>query len=308
MKRFFSLFISAVVLLSAIFAANAFTTSEYPGIVFINDYDDNFSVSGYTGDDSVLVVPETVYKKNVTRFDEKALWRNSVVESVIMNDIMTKVKQRAFYGCENLSYVYYSKKLEIIDDSAFSYNSSICSAFLGNTVIRQLGSNAYLNCENLKYVSLPDSLETINGAAFEKTALRKIVLPGKTKILGARSFAHNKKLKKLYVPASVTTIGTDILYGSDNVTVYTPEGSAMQTYCEEHGIDYKKTSEDIFPSRLPGDTNGDGEADVNDVTFIQRELAGYETDFFPDNCDIDGNCRLNINDAAELQYRIVGFK
>lgn len=285
-----------------------FSHPDYPGIEFENDFDDNLSVTGYTGTDPVLVVPETVYNKNVTRFEEKALKSNTVVQSVIMNDLMTNIRQRAFYQCSNLSNVYYSKNLQVVSSYAFAYDAQLSSAFLRNTLVRQIANNSYMNCAKLEYISLPDTLENIDGAAFEKTMLRKVVIPSGTTTIGARSFANIPSLEKFYAPGSLVIIGTDAFVNSPNVTVYTPEGSEMQTYCENNNIKYETLSEEDFPSRLPGDTNGDRELNINDVTFMQREIAGYKTDFYADNCDFNGDCKFNINDATDVQLRIVGLK
>ena len=308
MKKIISLTIALVIAALATFSASALTHHDNPALELANDIDDNLSVTGYTGSDPVLVIPESAYGKYITRFEEKALRGNTVIKSLIMNDRMTNVRQRAFYNCENLSYVYYSQGLQVIGKYAFAYDKQLQSAFLRNTVIRQLADDVYLNCENLEYVSLPDTIENIDGSVLDNTSIRKIVIPGKTASIGARSFANNSKLEKIYVPASVGTIGSSVLYNSPDVTVYTPEGSAMQAYCEENGIKYENLSEDKFPSRLLGDANGDGVVNINDVTFMQREIAGYKTDFYPDNCDFNGDCRFNINDATDVQFRIVGLK
>ncbi|MCR5653570.1 MAG: leucine-rich repeat protein [Ruminococcus sp.] len=308
MKKLISITAAFIIAAMSVISAGAFVHPDYPGIELANDFDDNLSVTGYSGTDPVLVVPETVYNKPVTRFEEKALRENTVIRSVIMHDNMTNVRQRAMYQCKNLSYVYYSKKLEVIGKYAFAYNSSLTSAFLRNTSIRELYDDVYLSCANLEYVSLPDTLTQIDGAVFEKTAVRKIVIPNGVTFIGSRCFADALKLEKIYVPASVEVINTGVLANAANVTVYTPEGSAMQTYCEENNIRFENLSEDKFPSRLLGDTNGDRELDINDVTFIQREIAGYKTDFYPDNCDFNGDCKLNINDATDIQLRLVGLK
>ena len=317
MKKILSLIIALIIAALSVLSAAAavspkrpveFEHNDYPGIEFANDWDDNLMVTGYTGTNPELVVPETVYNKQVTRFESNALDNNTVVKSVIMNDNMTMIRSWAFNKCTNLSYVYYSKKLQVIEKNAFSYDDSLTSAFLRNTLVRSIYANAYMSCPNLEYVSLPDTMESIEGAGFYKTAIRKLVIPSGTTTIGARSFAQDTKLEKLYVPASVENIGSSVLDGSTNVTVYTPENSAMYTYCQDNSINCEALSEEDFPSRLLGDTNGDKEVNINDVTFIQREIAGYKTDFYPDNCDYNGDCKLNINDGTDIQLHIVGLK
>lgn len=317
MKKIISIVVAALLASLSVLSAGAavkhdsptmFSHDSYPGIEFVNDWDDNLAVSGYTGTNPVLTVPETVYDKKVLRFDENALEGNGVVTTVIMNDNMTKIGKMAFYQCSKLSSFYYSKSLQFIDKNAFSYDAQINCAMLRNTATRELGANVYYSCSNLEYVTLPDTIETIGGMAFEKTAVRKIILPSSTLNIGARAFANCTNLEKVYVPESVINISSSAFYKSDNVTVYTPEGSAAQTYCADNNIKCEVLSEENFPSRLIGDTNGDGELNINDVTFMQREIAGYKTDFYPDNCDFNGDCRFNINDATEVQYKLVGLK
>lgn len=308
MKKTVSILLAIIIAVASLFSAGAFVSPDYPNIDFTNDFDDNLYVSGYTGTDSVLTIPEVVYGKNVLRLGKKSLKGVEALESVIMHDNMTIIRERAMYQCPNLSHVYYSKKLEVIEAYALAYNTEkITSALLRDTAVRQIGDGAYMECNNLEYLALPDTLEQIDGTVFNKTSVRKLVLPSKTTIIGARSFAYCDKLEKIYVPASVTVIGTDVFHGSNNVTVYTPEGSAMQEYCNDNNIACVTLSEESFPSRLLGDTNGDGELTINDVTFIQRELASYKTDFYADNCDFNGDCSLNINDATTLQLRLVGL-
>lgn len=308
MKKVGSIFVAALIAVLAAVSAGALQSPDYPGLEFANDTDDNLVVSGYTGSNPVLEIPEKIYDKNVLRIGEKSLKGNSVISSLIMNDNMTNIRARALYQCPNLSYVYYSKNLEVIWDYAFGYNkTNITSAFLRNTAVREIGAGAYMECNNLEYLSLPDTLEQLDGTVFNNTAIRKVYLPGDVKTIGARCFAYCSNLKEVYVPASVTSIGTDVFFGSDNLTVYTPENSAMYEYCQSNGINCAVLGEDKFPSRLLGDTNGDYDLTINDVTFIQRELAGYKTDFCADNCDFNGDCKLDINDATMLQLKLVGL-
>ena len=61
------------------------------------------------------------------------------------------------------------------------------------------------------------------------------------------------------------------------------------------------------PSK-PGDVNGDGEVDINDVTLLISKVLGQtitET-FIESNADLDGNNDLDINDVTDLIDLVLG--
>ncbi len=304
MKRLISFLLITALLLTSAFSAGALTLSG--GVEVANDFDDQLAVTGYSGTDPVVTIPETAYNKVIRRFDLKAFYNNQVVETVIMHDNMTQVKKWALKSCSNLKNVYFSKSLAVLYDQSFAYDPKLTSALLRNTEINELNVGVFTN-SGVEYVALPDTLKSVYGTVFEKTQIRRINLPSGVTQVGNRCFANCEKLTEVYIPASVTKLGEDVFRNTPNVTVFTTEGSAAQNYCSENGVNCQVIGSDKFPSRLVGDVNGDGVVNINDVTFIQRELLGYKTNFYPDNCDFDGNCVFNIDDATKIQLRLVGL-
>lgn len=67
--------------------------------------------------------------------------------------------------------------------------------------------------------------------------------------------------------------------------------------------------------KLIGDVNYDGIIDINDVTYIQRHLAGYE-DYFIDKsdnaqleiADFNKDDKIDINDVTAIQMMLAGYK
>ncbi len=307
MKKIVSLIIAAAVLAATAFSAGALTAPGYPGVQLANDWDDQLTVTGYTGDDPVVRIPETAYDKVVKRIDQKAFYNNQIVEKLIMHDNMTQVKKWGVRSCPNLKNVYYSKSLVVLYDQAFSYNSKLTSAFLRNTALDEMNVGVYMSSA-VEYVSLPDTLKSIYATVFENTKVRRVDIPDGVTQIGNRCFAGCAQLEAVYIPASVKKLGEDVFRNSDNVTVYTTQGSAAQKYCSENNVNCVVINEDEIPSKLLGDVNGDKDVNINDVTFMQRELAGYKTDFYPQNCDYDNNCIFDINDATRLQLDLAGFR
>lgn len=86
---------------------------------------------------------------------------------------------------------------------------------------------------------------------------------------------------------------------SKNTTVKTKAGIQTEKITQNQ-------QEDIA---LMGDANGDGQVNIDDVTLIQRVLAGLVADKdgkIVQRCDIDGN-GLDIKDATAIQEYLAGF-
>lgn len=64
-----------------------------------------------------------------------------------------------------------------------------------------------------------------------------------------------------------------------------------------------------MPDTVYGDVDGDGKTSIEDVTIIQKYLAGYET--FTDEvkaaADVDGNGAVDISDVTNIQKHIAGL-
>lgn len=314
MKRLLSIILlfilSSVMFLSSAMGVNAatlVTSDEYPDFVFSSDWDDTFAVYSYVGTNPDMVVPEYVYDRYVKRIDDKAFYQNSVINTAYLHDGMTQIRKWGFRKCENLENVYYSKDFIVFYDYAFSDNPKLSSALLRNTKINALYSGAYYNDPALKYVSLPDTMVTLGPSVFAKTAIDTFVVPSGVETVDNMCFAYNESLTSLYVPASVTRIGSNVFHNTPNVTVYGIEGSTIQTYCEDNNVNFVAINEADYPSNTLGDVNNDGEVSIRDVTAMQLSLANISTTFFSQNCDVNEDCKFNINDATYIQHKLAGF-
>ena len=86
--------------------------------------------------------------------------------------------------------------------------------------------------------------------------LYSLLLPSKLKTVGDEAFLNCKNLKEIYIPSTVTFIGShafgfwknsDGTYSRMNtVTIYCTEGSAAQEYAEENDLNYQIISDAAF--------------------------------------------------------------
>jgi len=99
-----------------------------------------------------------------------------------------------------------------IGSSAFSGCSELTEVVIPNGV-KTIGNYAFSNCPNLSSVKIPNSVETIEEKAFYYW-----------------SWSGNNQLKTITIPASVKTLGNNIV--EQNTIIYCYKNSAALDYCK----------------------------------------------------------------------------
>ena len=96
-------------------------------------------------------------------------------------------------------------------------------------------------------------------------------------------------------------------YSDDKISF---EVSAGETYYIKPPQNYAgSVTLTMSQTLIKGDANGDGKVDINDVTQIQKKLAGFEIeDFRSGSADVTGDGDVTIEDATEIQKYLAGFE
>lgn len=128
---------------------------------------------GYSGNDSELVIPESVQGHTVTRIAPFAFSRQRHITSVIIPDSVVSIGQESFYICPALKTLKLPAQLKIIGKNAFNY------------------------CKSLETVDIPYGTIHIDRHAFyDCSALQSITLPGTVGFLGEEVFGSDHANKK----------------------------------------------------------------------------------------------------------------
>ena len=125
----------------------------------------------------------------------KFLIENKIRKIVMPNTVRT-IGKEAFYSCERLTEIKFSKKLTKIGDYAFSNCARMKKYNLPKTV-KSIGKCAFRWNYSLKTVNVPKKVKTIKFATFEDCVnLKKVNMKSVTSI-ERRAFCGDKKLKKV---------------------------------------------------------------------------------------------------------------
>ena len=171
-------------------------------------------------------------------------WNETTGEGVITFDSeVTKIGNRAFYYCSDLTSVTIPNSVTEIGESAFEYCritsvtipnnvttiglgaffncTSLTSLTIGDSV-KTIGSDAFDNCYNLTSVTIPDSVTTIGNNVFNKCSrLISVIIGNSVTSIGNKAFYDCSSLTSVTIPNSVTTIGNYAFYGCKKLTSVT---------------------------------------------------------------------------------------
>lgn len=252
-------------------------TTDTSAFIFEYLEDSNsYSVSGYTGVDSDVVIPRVYEGLPVTQIGSYALLSTSVKSVVIHSDI-TVIDTFALSSCVELTTVTFEKgsKLQIIADAAFM-SSGLTSIEIPASV-KQIGIQTFDSCIDLTSVVFEkgSQLQSIGGNAFGSTAITSISIPASvtsfdcafndcrqlvtvvfegnniTKITDY-TFMNCLKLQSIVLPASVNSIGSKAFFMCNSPLVVYYGG--IQTQWEQ--LENKPQSTPYFYSETKPQESG----------------------------------------------------
>lgn len=278
------------------FVETAWYNSQSDGIVYHGT-----AACAYKGD---FAATETI-KDGTTIIVEGLFYGDEVLTSIHLPDSVEYIGDMAFEDCINLKKISLPKSLYTVCDETFLGCESLESVELSEVV--NIGVSAFAHCTSLKSIVIPESVEFgIDDSAFLNcTSLQEVTVNGNIQQIGSAVFMNCENLKSINIPKSVESIGNDVFEFCDNVTIKCYENSYAHEYAKTNGINYSL----IFDEREFGDINNDGKVDVNDVTHLQRYIAGFTDEsgapIIPDSdlgyVDITDDGTIDSRDVTALQ-------
>lgn len=304
-KRTLTALIAAVTLLAGVqCAAAAGGYYTYAGYTFAVS-GQNAIISEYEGTEKELYIPQSIFGYTVIGIEDSAFFGRDDFTSLSMTDAagLKTIGNYAFYQCSGVRAVKLPDALESIGTAAFMNCSGIETLSLSKRMT-QIPDRAFCNCSALSEVDLPDTVTS----------------------LGPDCFGGCTALSRITIPNSVSFIDSTAFQNDDQLVIYCYTGSYAQTFAQSSGYRYElldappepptevpaDTPTEPFSEAVEylGDTDGDGEVEIGDAAWIQRQVALMDLPFVfsQQRADADGDGNITLMDAALLQRWLSNLK
>ena len=219
-----------------------------------------------------VTIPETV-----TKIEERAFqWCESLDGTVVLPAALEQLGIYAYEGCTDLDGVRFTRNetegfTRTINNGAFQGCTSLKDVELTATAAT-LGNNLFTGCTSLETLILPEGITHMGVYLISGTAITKITVPaslktnsyenwggyngpfadcaalktvifaeGTTKVVDmtCANSRYESNLEKVYIPASVETIGEHAFDGCTKAVIYCEADSAAEQFARKKGIPYK---------------------------------------------------------------------
>ena len=142
---------------------------------------------------------------NPLSYAENLYVHGAPVTEVVIEEGVTKIPVRAFYGCSSLTSVTIPEGVTSIGDSAFRNCSGLESVTIPEGVT-SIGDSAFSHCSSLTSVTIPDSVTSIGNSAFcVCSSLTSITIPDSVTSIGVGAFQYCSKLATVYYCGTTET-------------------------------------------------------------------------------------------------------
>lgn len=195
------------------------------------------------------VIPKIIDGYPVTEISENAFKDCSFLQSIYIPNTVKYIKHGAFRNTSFLQSIQFEDNSELISIGDYAFHSAsyhnLKIDFGLNSVLEIIGAFAFYNNQILN-ITLPDTLRIIDNYAFAYSIFNKVILPDSIEIIGSYAFsnneflqhviisknsnllsigdfafAYNTDLKSIFIPDSITHVGSSIINNSTDAICYT---------------------------------------------------------------------------------------
>lgn len=169
--------------------------------------DGSYIVTGYSGSEVDIVIPDTYNETPVTGIYKEAFY-GSDIQSVVFGENISSIRTDAFRDASLLKSITFNKSQVDLESGAFFNCSNLESiTFNSGSSFENIGSFTFSCCSSLTSVELPEGVIYIRDFAFDRcSSLNSIELPESITTIGEGAFNGCTSLEQLTIPASVSRV------------------------------------------------------------------------------------------------------
>lgn len=204
-------------------------------------------ITGYTGQESRIVLPQQLGGLEVSAVDEGAFRDNDAIVSVEVPGSIQQVGNYAFAGCAALEEVTLGEGFQKIGTHAFENCAALAQVSIPDS-LRDIDTAAFSGCSSLTSIRLPDGLLSLGESAFAQSGLTSLSIPGSVKTIPSHLALKCASLETLTLNEGIATWGVQPFSGCPNLTQVTLPQSLTQVQ------DYGFSNLPLKELKVPGST------------------------------------------------------
>ena len=190
-----------------------------------------YMITGYTGSNSILKIPEQYNGLPVVKIGDNAFKKCTVLQTVVLTTNIVKIGNNAFYECTNLTSVTNTDNVSQIGEYAFFCCSNLSTIELTNN-ITAMGKYAFSSCDNLEQITISSNISKIEEGVFDGCwNLKTIFIPNNVKTIEKYAFSNCSGLVTITVSEGVQSIGRFAFCGCNSLnTIIFPDSLTTIEY------------------------------------------------------------------------------
>lgn len=161
-------------------------------------------------DEKVITVPEFIDETEIQEIGQLCFMGNKEVEKIILPESVKQIDAWAFANCPNLKTVIAPG-------------------------VENCGGHTFYKCDNLINVEMPN-VTVANVAIFKNCHSLETAKLGTLTEIDNHAFYGCENLKLVKTTEDNISFAVNTFKNCDNLTIYTPKGSTMETYAKENKI------------------------------------------------------------------------
>ena len=184
MKKFLSLLLALVSVFTLCFTLTACGDGSTKSLTYELLEDGTYCVTGITGTDTKVVVPEKKDGKSVTQIGEDAFRNNSYIVEVVLPASVTKINDSAFQSTTKLEVINLDKVEQIGKNAFKTAFVKAATVEINLASIMSMGNGCFQEAAGIKSLTIGGTLTNVPKNAFAScSGLRTVVLGDKVKKL-----------------------------------------------------------------------------------------------------------------------------
>lgn len=136
-------------------------------------------------------------------------FEGTLIDSIYIPSSVDSIASAAFRGCGSLKTIYYnaSNNVSTYSTPPFAKCTNVEKVIIGKDV-STIQNNLFREFPNLKTIEIPGNVKSIGNYSFNNGGLESVKICEGVESIGESAFLNNAKLAEIWIPQSVTSIGS----------------------------------------------------------------------------------------------------